>query len=135
MRATVNTYAIALLVALATVESFFAPNMQVGELMTELLRIIQICNKRSFPLSQIGEVSMANVFKQFRESKISASVLIESGSKPALLKSSSAAEEKIAIMDPAIDTALMVFIVESKTCGATTCINTVRVIVLQSYIN
>ena len=75
---------------------------------------------------------MANVFKQFRESKISASVLIESGSKPALLKSSYAAEEKIAIMDPAIDTALMVFIVESKTCRATTSINTVRMIVLQA---
>ena len=75
---------------------------------------------------------MANVFKQFRESKISASILIESGSKSASLKSSFAAEEKVAILDPAIDTALMVFIVESKTCGATTCINTVRISIMRA---
>ena len=36
MLATVTTYAIALLLIASRVESFFAPNMQVGDFETEL---------------------------------------------------------------------------------------------------
>lgn len=69
---------------------------------------------------------MANVFKQFRESKISASILIESATTSTNFKSPNAAEEKVVIIEPIVDMALMVFIVESNTRGTTTSINTVR---------
>lgn len=62
---------------------------------------------------KIGEVDMAQIFRQFRESKISASILIEASSSSALQKAQVVTEAKDAIADPPVDTSLLVFIVES----------------------
>lgn len=56
---------------------------------------------------------MAQIFRQFRESKISASILIEASSSSALQKAQVVTEAKDAIADPPVDTSLLVFIVES----------------------
>ena len=77
---------------------------------------------------------MANVFKQYRDSKISDGILLKAASTPTLQSPIVGKKALITdLRDPSVDLAMLVFIVESSTRGGAEKIDTVRSVVGITY--